>query len=164
MGVAEPLNGGFPAASALETNVDAEILRIDSMDVDALRRLWIRQHGERPPAAMSKGLLALALAYRLQEKAFGGLDARPRKTLRSFESASGKSPAFIKPGSMLVREYQGVVHEVEVVSGGYRWNSQTWASLTVIARAITGTNWNGPRFFGLRNAGKPIPQQQGVPS
>lgn len=163
MGLAEPANDCFPAASTLETHVDAEILRIESMDIDALRRLWTRQNGERPPAAMSRGLLALAMAYRLQVKAFGGLDARTRKTLRSYDNTSGKSPAFIKPGSVLVREYQGVVHEVEVVSGGYRWNSQTWASLTVIARAITGTNWNGPRFFGLRNAGKPM-QQEGVPS
>lgn len=154
----------FEKVAATKIAADAEAQRFKTMAVDVLRRLWIRQNGECPPAAMSKGLLALALAYRLQEKAFGGLDSKTRKTLRSYSGRSGKSSIFIKPGSILIREYQGVVHEVEVVSGSYRWKGQTWANLSLIARAITGTNWNGPRFFGLRNSGKQAPQQQGVPS
>lgn len=160
--MANPIPDRLMEAIAAETAVDAEVYQVKTMDIDALRRLWIQLNGERPPKALSKGLLALALAYRFQERAIGGLNAETRKTLRSYTGTASKSVAFVKPGSTLVREYQGVVHEVEIISGGFRWNGRNWASLTMIARAITGTNWNGPRFFGLRAARKQSSLKKGT--
>jgi hypothetical protein len=61
----------------------------------------------------------------------------------------------LKPGTILVREHEGVLHQVTVVNGGFAWNETTYRSLSEVARAITGTNWNGPRFFGLRDKTKP---------
>ena len=71
------------------------------------------------------------------------------------DKAEANRPRRIKPGTVLVREYQGDRHTVTVVPNGYVWHETTYASLSVIARAITGTAWNGPRFFGLRSGGKP---------
>jgi hypothetical protein len=71
------------------------------------------------------------------------------------DKAKANRPRRIKPGTLLVREYQGDRHTVTVVPNGYVWHETTYASLSVIARAITGTAWNGPRFFGLRSGGKP---------
>jgi Protein of unknown function (DUF2924) len=65
------------------------------------------------------------------------------------------APGASKPGTLLLREYQGERHTVTVVANGYVWHETTYASLSTIARAITGTSWNGPRFFGLRSGGEP---------
>lgn len=92
------------------------------------------------------------ICYGLQEEAFGGLD---RETIRLLDSlARGKRPnelnRRLKPGTVLFREYDGARHTVAVAPGGFVWQGTTYSSLSTIARAITGTAWNGPRFFGLR--------------
>ncbi len=96
------------------------------------------------------------IAYRLQEEAFGGLDRATVKLLDGL--ARGEKPASavkrrLKPGTVLVREYQGERHTVTVVPDGFLWRGTTYSSLSTIARAITGTAWGGPRFFGLRGPG-----------
>ena len=78
----------------------------------------------------------------------GGLDPRIRKLLGA--RGKGLSARHVKVGSIIVRAYQGKLHEVLVVPGGFCWQGQVFASLSIIARKITGTSWNGPRFFGLR--------------
>ena len=93
------------------------------------------------------------LCWHIQEQAFGGLDPKTAKHLGGL--ARGDRPRAdrsrrLKPGTVLLREYQGERHTVTVVAKGYVWREATYASLSSIARAITGTAWNGPRFFGLR--------------
>jgi hypothetical protein len=96
------------------------------------------------------------IAYRLQERAFGGLDRESLRFLHGLARHGGSSPRHLKPGTVLVRDYQGQRHTVTVVSDGFEWQGATYPSLSAIARAITGTAWSGPRFFGLaRRAGTP---------
>ena len=105
------------------------------------------------PKALTKDLLARMICFRIQEEVYGGFD---RATLNLLEShARGKPPQTntlrrFKLGTELFREYQGMRHAVIVMEDGFAWQGKTYASLTTIAKAITGTQWNGPRFFGLR--------------
>jgi hypothetical protein len=96
--------------------------------------------------------VARFICWHIQEQALGGLDPHTAKLLDGL--ARGDKPGAdgrrLKPGTVLVREYQGERHTVTVVRGGYVWGEATYASLSTIARAITGTAWSGPRFFGLR--------------
>ncbi len=95
-------------------------------------------------------MLARMVAYRLQEQCLGGLAPGLRKLLDRAAQGSSDVARRLKIGTTLVREHQGVLHEVKVVAGGFEWQGADYASLSTIARAITGTAWNGPRFFGLR--------------
>ena len=135
--------------------IEAEIDRIRSLGLDALRAEWRAMFGAWPPSGLSKDIMARMIAYRMQERAFGGLDRDAIKLLDHL--ARGERPAAhlnrrLKAGTVLVREYQGERHTVTVVPGGFVWQDTTYPSLSTIARAITGTPWNGPRFFGLRIA------------
>ena len=107
-----------------------------------------------PPPAFSKDILARFLCWHIQEQAFGGLDPKTAKHLGGLargDRSRADRPRRLKPGTVLLREYQGERHTVTVVANGYVWREATYASLSTIARAITGTAWNGPRFFGLRS-------------
>jgi Protein of unknown function (DUF2924) len=137
--------------------VEAEIAHLRSLALDALRRRWRAMFGRTPPAALSKDLLGRMIAWRLQEQAFGGLD---RESLSFLDGLArhGSSPGRqLKPGTVLVRDYQGERHTVTVVPDGFNWQGATYTSLSAIARAITGTAWSGPRFFALarRNGTSP---------
>jgi hypothetical protein len=133
--------------------IEAEIDHIRSLGIDALRNRWRLMFGAPPPAALTKDLVARMIAYRIQEEALGGLDRATIKLLDRL--ARGDKPELnrrLKSGTVLVREYQGERHTVTVVSDGFVWRDTIYSSLSTIARAITGTAWNGPRFFGLRMA------------
>ena len=95
-------------------------------------------------------LTARALAYAIQEEQLGGLSPELKKLLAS-PDAQAEPPRRITPGSVIVREYAGVRHEVFVVENGFSWQGRMYPSLSAIAKEITGTRWNGPRFFGLRD-------------
>jgi hypothetical protein len=138
-------------ASAPAESLDAALARISEMTVEQLRALWRERFASDPPAAFSKALLARAICYRLQEQTSGGLSASTDRLLRSLIKPGAEPPRQVKVGSVLVREHQGVVHEVLVVPGGFCWQGASYDSLSTIARTITGTSWNGPRFFGLRS-------------
>ena len=133
--------------------IEAEIDRIRSLGVAALRARWRSLFGAPPPDGLTKDLIARMIAYRIQEEAFGGLD---RQTLKLMDrlarggKAGSESIRRLKAGTVLVREHDGARHTVTVVPGGFAWNGAIYPSLSSIARAITGTAWNGPRFFGLR--------------
>jgi hypothetical protein len=134
--------------------IEAEINRIRSLGLDELRTLWRATFRSSPPPAFSKDLTARFICWHIQEQAFGGLDPQIEKLLDSL--GRGANPTIdrrLKPGTVLVREYAGERHNVTVVPGGYIWRDTTYPSLSTIARAITGTAWNGPRFFGLRTSG-----------
>jgi hypothetical protein len=138
---------GTPSAESTE----AELARIRELSLDELRACWREMTRQSAPKVLSRDLLARMIAYRIQEKAFGGLSRETRKLLDRL--AKGEEPVRrLKVGTVIVREYQGTLHEVMVVPDGFTWREKTYSSLSTIARAITGTSWNGPRFFGLRCA------------
>ena len=139
-----------PASAAAEP-LDAVLARIGERNIGQLRAFWRERFASDPPAAFSKDLLARAFCHRLQEQTFGGLSASTDRMLRSLIKPGAEPPRQLKVGSVLTREHQGVVHEVLVVPGGFRWQGKTHDSLSSVAKTITGTIWNGPRFFGLRS-------------
>jgi hypothetical protein len=129
--------------------IEAEIARLRSLALDALRRRWRVVFGRTPPAGLSKDLLGRMMAWRLQEQAFGGLDRESLSFLEGLARHGGSPRRQLKPGTVLVRDYQGQRHIVTVAADGFDWQGTTYASLSAIARAITGTAWSGPRFFAL---------------
>src|ERR1700733_2920656 len=135
--------------------IEAEVDQIRSPGTAALRKRWRITFGAVPPKGLTKYIIARMIAYRIQEEAFGGLDRETVKLLDRL--ARGDKPSEfnrrLRAGTVLIREYQGEPHTVTVVPGGFVWQDTTYSSLTTIARAITGTAWNGPRFFGLRVPG-----------
>ncbi|HAC01382.1 DUF2924 domain-containing protein [Brevundimonas naejangsanensis] len=131
---------------------DIKLADLAGMGLAELRKEWSKHFGA-PPKLRSPELLGLMLAYRLQAAAEGGIDVDLRRTLR--RPSAGKTSSVLTPGTRLAREWQGVRHEVTVeCDGRVRWQGQNYRSLSEAARAITGSRWNGPRFFGLR-AGQP---------
>jgi Protein of unknown function (DUF2924) len=137
--------------------VKAEVDRIRSLGIAALRARWRSMFGGPPPAGLTKNLIKGLIAYRVQEEAFGGLDRETKRLLDRLARGGNARVELnrrLKPGAVLIREYQGTRHTVTVVPEGFSWEGATYASLSSIARAITGTAWSGPRFFGLREAGK----------
>jgi hypothetical protein len=142
------------ARSDRET-LEAEIDRVRSFGLDELRSQWRTTLRSSPPPAFSKDLVARFICWHLQEQALGGLDAETAKLLdglaRGDQRAADRQRR-LKPGTVLVREYQGERHTVVVAADGYVWREAKYASLSTIARAIIGTAWNGPRFFGLRTS------------
>jgi hypothetical protein len=144
-----------------------DIERLKTLDVEALRNEWQTLYGRRAPKSLPKSLLVKAIAYRVQALAFGDLDPQTLRVLEAYAAkregrwkgrvragrlsgTSGSSLGpHIKPGCVLVREWAGEVHRVTVVEVGFAWNGGTYRSLSEVARAITSTRWNGPRFFGL---------------
>lgn len=139
-----------PASSPAASDLDSELASIAAMSASQLKDDWRRKRGGDPPEALSKDLIARALAHWLQEERLGGLDPHVRKLVGSLAKKNGAPVRHLKIGSVIVREYQGKLHEVFVAPDGFTWQGETYASLSVIAKKITGTSWNGPRFFGLR--------------
>ncbi len=132
----------------MTADLDAALGDVEAADLRALRSLWQARFGPTP-TFRSPGLLRLMLAWRIQAEAFGGLDTSTRCALRRPASSAGK--AVPRSGTRLVREWKGIRHEaVALDDGGYSYAGARYDSLSHVARAITGTRWNGPRFFGLR--------------
>jgi hypothetical protein len=104
---------------------------------------------QNAPKALSRDLPARMIAYRVQEQQLGKLSREMRKLLDRLAKGGGQPLRGLKVGTVMVREHQGTLHEVMVVPGGFSWQEKTYPSLSTIAQAITGTSWNGPRFFGL---------------
>ena len=146
-----------PAATPVAAPLEAELKRIRALGLDELRAHWRKMTRQNAPKALSRDLLARMIAYRLQEQRFGKLSLELRKLLDRLAKGGGEPLRHLKAGTVMVREHQGVLHEVMVVPGGFSWRDKTYTSLSTIARAITGTSWNGPRFFGLRGRGEDVP-------
>jgi hypothetical protein len=135
-----------PAAETLEAELDC----IATLGLDELRSLWLKMTGQGAPKVLSRALLARMIAHRIQERRLGKLSLEMRQRLDGLARGGGEPVRHLKVGTVMVREHQGVTHEVIVVPGGFSWKDKTYPSLSAIALAITGTSWNGPRFFGLR--------------
>lgn len=116
--------------------------------LEELRAEWAKRFGD-PPGLRSPEILRRTLAWRIQTTEQGGFDTRTRRLLRA---GVASRESMLATGTVIAREWQGVRHEVEVTDEGYIHGGRSWSSLSEIARAITGTRWNGPRFFGLRQA------------
>jgi hypothetical protein len=156
-----------PARSSRSADsLDALVAGLADLDADQLRLQWRNHLGGTPPAHLPRWLLARVLAQRVQIAALGGFD---KATLRVIRQSNGggddsdgrpfapRSPATkdgvgLKAGALLVREWNGELQRVMVLEKGFAWNGRTYGSLSQIAKAMTGTSWNGHRFFGLRPA------------
>lgn len=130
-----------------------ELADLPNLDRLGLVEQWQILYGSVPPAGISRSLLLRAIAYRLQEQALGGLKPSTKRFLKksSQDNLSRLLPAAsIKSGTRLLREWHGVTYEVIVLDSGIQCNGKQYRSLSEVARAITGTRWSGPLFFGLK--------------
>ncbi len=143
-------------------DIEIEIAALVDLDLAALKLRWRNLFGRAAPDALPRALLAKFIAYRRQAEVFGDLDARTTQTLRRMasEAAGPAKPAsagsrtaaarpLLSPGTMLLREWKGETHRVTVMREGFAWNGVVHASLSRVAREITGVNWNGFVFFGV---------------
>src|SRR5262245_45420771 len=140
--------------------LDAEIARLRDLDIAALRARWHGVFRRRPPLHLPRHLLYRVLAYRLQADQLGDLDADSQRLLAQSAAPSragrrhpelSKRTSSLRAGTVLGREWNGQMHRVAVLADGFAWNGKTYPSLSKVACAITGTRWNGPKFFGLRD-------------
>lgn len=135
---------------------ETDLAAISGLETEALRLRWAELYGAAPSPRISRDLLIRGVAYRVQEEVLGALDKSSRRqlqrlaiALRDGGSMPGVRDQSFKPGTRLIREWKGQVHEVVIAGDIYLWGGKSYRSLSQIARAITGTRWSGPRFFGL---------------
>ena len=135
-----------------DTRVLREIAALEALDRPALLARWQSAFGQKASSRLSRPLMQKALAHDIQVRAYGGLSRRAIRALKAAvrSDAAATSTRPLSRGTRLVREWNGIVHEVDVVDDGYLWRGQPYRSLSAIALAITGTKWSGPRFFGIR--------------
>jgi hypothetical protein len=172
-----PRPGKHPAISSPGAFLSADVplaavlAGLEGLEVEGLRRQWRNHLGGEAPAHLPRWLLVKVLGHRLQVAAFGDLDKSVRRLLRDESDGEGnrntapfdrrdaqtRDGIALKPGALLVREWQGKLERVMVLEQGFAWNGKNFGSLSQIAKAMTGTNWNGHRFFGLRQTkGAPV--------
>jgi Protein of unknown function (DUF2924) len=150
-------------SQATDPAVEAELDRLAVMPIAQLRKRYCEVFRTDPPKAFGPDLLRRSIAHRIQEKAYGGLSRSTQRLLDQMiktyaAKPNGKIvlPRRIKPGSELVRTWKGKSYRVMVMADGFAYDGETFASLSEIASEITGTRWNGPRFFGLRSTSKEV--------
>jgi hypothetical protein len=141
-----------------DPSVESELDRLPTLPIAGLRMRYRELLRTEPSKAFGPDLLRRSIAYRIQEKAYGGLSAPNRRLLDQLVKAAVATPngrlelpRRIKPGSELVRTWKGKTYRVIVTAEGFAYDGKTYARLSEIASDITGTKWNGPRFFGLRS-------------
>jgi hypothetical protein len=158
--VTQPPRGGPHKQRLLRIDPErlaSDLATLSGVDFDALKDRWRGLYGSEPPSGIWRSLLVRAVAYKLQERALGGLKPATRRWLvRAADNiAAGRAwppqpTARIKVGTRLLREWQGVTHEVAITEGGVLYRGQQYGSLSEVARVITGSRWSGPLFFGLK--------------
>ena len=141
--------------------VEAELARLPTTPIVELRKRYRELFRTEPPKAFGPDLLRRSIAHGIQEKAYGGLSREAQRLLdqlvkQALTKPNGRLqlPRRIKPGSELVRRWKGKSYRVMVLADGFAYGGKTFTNLSEIATAITGTRWNGPRFFGLRQSSK----------
>jgi hypothetical protein len=158
-GTAAPLDGSATGSPSEAPSLQLRLERLQNLDGAKLREEWRRLCRSEPPS-ISRDLLLRALAYRLQEREFGGLPKWAQQNLEGStaradpaDAGSVATPKLgaprLKPGARLVREWHGRTHTVAVLDDAFEFEGRRYRSLTQIAREITGAHWSGPRFFGL---------------
>ncbi|MFY9817985.1 MAG: DUF2924 domain-containing protein [Pseudolabrys sp.] len=151
------------ARSETKISLNDEIAHLRGLDVKGLRARWKSMFRREPPLDLPRHLLFAVLAYRIQADELGDLAPDTMRLLKQLTSngttigvmqltaAFDRRRAEIKSGTILTREWNGQTYRVMVADGGFAWNGKNYDSLSKVAFAITGTKWNGPRFFGLRD-------------
>jgi len=151
-------------------SLDDEIAHLRDLDLHGLRARWKSMLRQQPPPHLPRHLLFAVLAYRLQADALGDLDPATSRLLKQIATSGGALEAErltkefgrrtteLKPGTILMREWNAQTYRVMVVEKGFAWNGRIYDSLSNVAFSITGTHWNGPRFFGLRDKIAPDPK------
>jgi len=149
--------------ASTETSVEDEIAHLRGLDSRGLRARWQSMFQRPAPAHLTRHLFFAIIAYRIQADRFGDLDHETKQVLdrtaakETGPAMSARLASFdqkrteLTPGTVLVREWDRQSQRVMVMADGFAWNGQTYDSLSKVAFAITGTKWNGPRFFGLRD-------------
>lgn len=136
--------------------IAAEVAALASLTHQELRLAWRQYYKTYPPKFVNRNVIELGVAWKIQERAFGGLGTATKRQLDALaDELEAKSDITrpkrleLRPGARLVRDWHGEPHEVLVTEDGFEWRGQNWRSLSLIAKEITGSHWSGPRFFGL---------------
>jgi hypothetical protein len=146
--------------ASTKKSLEDEIAHLRGLDLGGLRARWQGVFRRPAPAHLTRHLLFVVIAYRLQADRFGDLDHATLQVLDrtvAKEAMSARLASFdqkrteLTPGTVLVREWDRQSQRVMVMADGFAWNGETYDSLSKVAFAITGTKWNGPRFFHLRD-------------
>jgi hypothetical protein len=162
--VERPTTKASDALLSPDAPLTAILADLEGLGIEGLRRQWRNHLGGRTPDHLPRWLLAKVLGHRLQVAAFGDLDKSVRRLIRDQSDMEGGRRAApfdrrdpqtregvgLRAGALLVREWQGKLERVMVLEEGFAWRGKSFGSLSQIAKAMTGTNWNGHRFFGLR--------------
>lgn len=145
----------------MEAEIDARIAELPALNRAQLLPIWAQLFPSPPPPTLRKELMVPILAYRIQEKSYGGLSHRARQRLKTIAAGLGsqRKGAIPKkedpnPGTRLVRVWHGETHEVVCHEGLYKYRGEEYRSLSRIAKVITGSHWSGPAFFGTKGAKK----------
>jgi hypothetical protein len=149
----------MPRGTIDDVALETEIGRLPSLSLFELRNRWKALFGHPAPKSLRRNFLARAVAYQMQVEAYGGLSVATKRRLREIANAvrTGDANAMlgsgrIKPGTQMIRQWQDTTHTVTALAEGFEWNGRTYKSLSAVANAITGTNWNGFAFFGIKRA------------
>ena len=134
-----------------QADLEARIEALQRLDFAGLRDAWMRRF-RKPCPLRSRDMARRILAFEMQAEVYGGIDPEIMRKLRRVNIEAKPQKPRLQPGARLTREWRGSRHEVDVVNGGFVHEGTTYASLSEVARAITGTRWSGPRFFGLAEA------------
>src|ERR1700704_4670244 len=148
----------MPRGTIDDAALETEIGRLPALGLLELRTRWKTLFGHSAPKSLRRNFLARAVAYQMQVEAYGGLSVATKRRLREIVSAvrNGDANAMlgsrIKPGTEMIRQWQNTTHTVTALAEGFEWNGRNYKSLSAVANAITGTNWNGFAFFGIKRA------------
>jgi hypothetical protein len=149
----------MPRGTIDDVALETEIGRLPNLSLFELRNRWKALFGHPAPKSLRRNFLARAVAYQMQVEVYGGLSVATKRRLREIANAvrTGDANAMlgssrVKPGTQMIRQWQDTTHTVTALAGGFEWNGRTYKSLSAVANAITGTNWNGFSFFGIKRA------------
>jgi plastocyanin len=149
----------MPRGTIDDAALETEIGRLPALSLLELRNRWKTLFGHSAPKSLRRNFLARAVAYQMQVEAYGGPSVATKRRLREIVSAvrNGDANAVlstvrIKPGTQMIRQWHDTTHTVTALAEGFEWNGRNYKSLSAVANAITGTNWNGYAFFGIKRA------------
>jgi hypothetical protein len=149
----------MPRGTIEDVALEAEIGRLPNLSLFELRHRWKTLFGHPAPKSLRRNFLARTVAYQMQVESYGGLSVAAKRRLREIADAvrNGDANAIlgsrrVKRGTQMIRQWQTTTHTVTTLAEGFEWNGRTYSSLSAVANAITGTNWNGFAFFGIKRA------------
>jgi hypothetical protein len=149
----------MPRGTIDDVALKAEIGRVPALSLLELRNRWKTLFGHSAPKSLRRNFLARAVADQMQVEAYGGLSVAIKRRLREIANAvrNGDANAVlgssrIKPGTQMIRQWQNATRKLAALNEGFEWDGRTYKSLSAVANAITGTNWNGYAFFGIKHA------------